>query len=238
MPVGSIATDEPKPDTRLSRSTTAVRVATVLRDRILGGYYQEGQFLRQEQVAKELGVSRIPVREAITQLVAEGLLLWEKYRGAVVPKLSLSEIEEIYEMREMIEPYLLKSVVKNITAEEIEYLRDVIRRSNSASDLSEWAGLNVEFHTTLYKAADKPLAMQVLDNLITRSDRYLKMQRSLSSETRRESDEQHRLILDLVEKGQTRQAVEALRKHISWNADDIAKTVGVKNAESDGSSAT
>lgn len=222
---------EPRISERLQRNTTAAEVARVLRERILSGFYQEAQFLRQEQIAQELGVSRIPVREAMAQLEAEGLLVREKYRGSVVPKLSLSEIEEIYELRAMIEPYLLKHVISNITPEHIERLRDIIQQTSEASDLSEWAGLNVDFHKTLYEAANRPLAIQVLDNLITRADRYLKMQRFLSGETRQESDEQHRLILDLVEKKKTREALEVLRKHISWNADDIVNTVGFSATE-------
>jgi DNA-binding GntR family transcriptional regulator len=121
---------------KLSRSTTAADVAKILRKRILAGAYSEQQFIRQETIAQELGVSRIPVREALTLLEAEGLLIREKYRGAVVPKLSLTEIDEIYALRLMIESYLLRSAISKITPAQIEHLQAVITRSRKTKDMS------------------------------------------------------------------------------------------------------
>lgn len=211
---------------RITRSTTAAEVARVLRQRILAGHYAENQFIRQELIAQELGVSRIPVREALAQLEAEGLVIREKYRGAVVPKLSGREIEEIYELRAMIEPYLLRHAIANITPAQIQQLQEIITTSRQLRDMTKWAGLNLDFHRMLYAVADKPLAMQVLDNLLMRADRYLKMQRFLSSQTQEESDEQHQRILDLVAKGDADRAVAALEEHIGWNAKDVQNTIG------------
>ncbi|WP_156842124.1 GntR family transcriptional regulator [Novosphingobium aquimarinum] len=212
---------------KLVRSTTAVDVARILRNRILAGHYAEDQFIRQELIASELGVSRIPVREALAQLEAEGLVVRQKYRGALVPKLSLGEIQEIYEMRGMLEPYLLEAAIPNITREVIDRLRSVVERSRTVRDITEWAGLNMEFHRTLYAQANKPLSVQVLENLLTRADRYLKVQRFLSTGTQEESDAEHQRILDLIEEGNGAGAVDALRQHISWNAEDIRRTIGL-----------
>jgi len=211
---------------KLERSTTAVEVARVLKQRILAGHYAEDQFIRQELIAQELGVSRIPVREALAQLEAEGLVVREKYRGAVVPKLSVTEIEEIYALRLMIEPYLLRAAIANIGPEQIEHLREIVRRSREAEETTVWAGLNVEFHRTLYEAAGKPLAMQVLDNLLMRADRYLKMQRFLSTQTQEESDAEHQRILECVIAGDADAAVDALCAHIRWNATDVTRMIG------------
>lgn len=213
---------------KLVRSTTAGEVARVLRDRILAGRYAQDQFIRQELIAQELGVSRIPVREALAQLESEGLLIREKYRGAVVAKLSESEIAEIYELRLMIEPYLLRAAIKNITPDQIDGLRAIVHRSREVQDMAEWAGLNLNFHRALYAPADKPLTVQLLENLLTRADRYLKMQRFLSVQTQSESDEEHQRILDLVAAGEGEAAVEALCNHISWNAQDVRRSVGLQ----------
>lgn len=212
---------------KLVRNTTAIDVARILRERILSGNYAEDEFIRQEMIANELGVSRIPVREALAQLEAEGLVIRQKYRGALVPKLSIGEIEEIYEVRGMLEPYLLEAAIPNITPEVITKLRSVVERSRTARDMTEWAGLNMDFHQALYSLANKPLSVQVLENLLTRADRYLKMQRFLSSETRDESDAEHHRILDLIEEGDAQGAVNALREHISWNAQDLRRTLGL-----------
>lgn len=212
---------------KLVRSTTAVEVARILKERILGGHYAEDQFIRQELIAQELGVSRIPVREAIAQLEAEGLLIREKYRGAVVPKLLSTEIEEIYALRAMIEPYLLRAAMEKITPEQIEHLRQIIARSRAAANTASWAGLNVDFHRSLYALANKPLAMHVLDNLLMRADRYLKVQRFMSSQTQTESDAEHQRILDHVAEGNVEEAVAALCSHIGWNAEDVRQTIGL-----------
>ena len=212
---------------RLNRTTTAHDVTQVLRRRILEGRYPVDKFIRQDTIAQELGVSRIPVREALAQLESEGLVIREKYRGALIPKLSLSEIEEIYEMRAVIEPYLLRHAVSNITAEQISHLERIVERSRKTRVTQDWAGLNVEFHRKLFEAAGKPLALQVLDNLLVRADRYLKMQNFRSSTTREESDAQHGQILKCVRDRDVEGAVAALTLHIRWNAGDVKHTLGL-----------
>ncbi|RYD60082.1 MAG: GntR family transcriptional regulator [Sphingomonadales bacterium] len=206
---------------RIERKTTASEVARVLRRRILSGFYPEDEFIRQEIVAQELGVSRIPVREALAQLESEGLVIRVKYRGALVPKQSFEEIEEIYELRLMLEPYLLQHSIRNITPEQIVHLRDIVERSRGTEQVTDWAGMNVDFHRALFEVARKPLALQTLDNLLMRADRYLKMQSFRSTTTKEESDEQHARILDRVEARDIEGAIHALREHISWNATDV-----------------
>lgn len=210
---------------QIVRNTTAGEVARVIRQRILGGEYQEGQFLRQEAIAQELGVSRLPVREALALLEAEGFVIREKYRGAVIPKLSVSEIQEIYKLRGMIEPYLLEHALPHITPAIIAEARQLIEASHRCEDLNQWADLNWSFHKALYLPAKLNLSMQMLEQLLGRADRYLKMQRYLSRESQRESDEQHQHILDLIEAGKREEAVAVLREHIRWNAKDVRETL-------------
>lgn len=205
----------------LARSTTATEVARILRQRILSGAYAAGDFLRQEALAQELGVSRIPIREALTLLEAEGFVVREQYRGYVIPRLSLREIEEIYTLRSMLEPYLLEQALPKLTPKTIQKARALIVASRSCTDLNGWGELNFQFHKTLYEPADLPLTMQVLDQLLMRADRYLRMQRSLSAEIQQESDQEHQHILDLIEAGRGEEALLTLRKHISWNEADV-----------------
>lgn len=210
---------------RLERTTTANDVTAILRRRILKGQYPEDEFIRQEVIATELGVSRIPVREALAQLEAEGLVIRVKYRGAIVPKLSLREIGEIYEMRRMIEPYLLRNAIENISEDQIGRLQQLVDRSRKTDDIPSWATLNIEFHRTLFEAAERPIALSVLDNLLVRADRYLKMQNFNSSSTKEESDAQHQKILDLIIARDTQSAILALEDHIGWNAEDVRSSI-------------
>src|SRR4051812_530007 len=95
----------------IQRQTVAGMTVEALRERILRGDYPEGEPLRQDALADELGVSRIPVREALRQLEAEGLVTFNPHRGAVVSSLSLEEIDELFELRAKIESDLLRRAV-------------------------------------------------------------------------------------------------------------------------------
>jgi len=209
---------------RLARSTTAAEVARIVRQRILSGQYKAGDFLRQEALAQELGVSRIPIREALALLEAEGFVVREQYRGALIPHLSLREVEEIYKLRSMLEPFLLEQAIPKLTPAVIAKARELVMASRTCSDLNEWGRLNFQFHKTLYAVADLPLTMQVLDQLLMRADRYLRMQRYLSAEIQQGSDQEHLNLLDLLEAGRNEEAVAALRSHISWNETDVRST--------------
>src|SRR5215217_1329322 len=92
----------------IQRQTIASMTVEALRERILRGDYPDGEPLRQDALAEELGVSRIPVREALRQLEAEGLVTFNPHRGAVVSSLSLEEIAELFELRAEIECDLVR----------------------------------------------------------------------------------------------------------------------------------
>src|SRR3954452_24316566 len=93
------------------RQTLTGMTADAIRERILLGHYPEGEPLRQDALGAELGVSRIPVREALRQLEAEGLVTYSPHRGAVVSHLSLKEIRELFELRALIEADLTRRSV-------------------------------------------------------------------------------------------------------------------------------
>lgn len=207
----------------LTRSTTASQVVRVIRERIISGEYKAGSFLRPEAFAQELGVSRIPVREALSQLEFEGFVVREQYRGYVIAELSLREIEEIYALRTLIEVYVLEQAIPRLTPEVLQEARELVLASGKCTDLDEWAELNTQFHKTLYQAADLPLMGQMLEHLVMRADRYFRLQRTLSAEAIEQSTKEHQHILDLICAGRGDEAIAALRKHINWNETDMRK---------------
>src|SRR6476661_4206337 len=104
----------------IQRQTLTGMTLDALRERILRGHYPEGEPLRQDAIAEELGVSRIPVREALRQLEAEGLVTFSPHRGAVVSSLSLAEIDELFELRADIEGDLLRRAISKMTNEQLD----------------------------------------------------------------------------------------------------------------------
>lgn len=209
----------------INRQTAADQVAEVLREKILSGELPAGQYIRQEAIAQELGVSRLPVREALVLLESQGLVQTEKYKGTFVASLSMREIEEIYALRGLLETFLLRRAFPNLNEQIFEQAEEIIERSKKVKNLAEWAELNWQFHTTLYEPAHLDLTLKTLEQVLIRADRYLRLQRTLSAKLRASSDEQHAHIVALLRAGKCEDAVHAMGEHIEWNKEDMGKTI-------------
>ena len=126
-----------------------------LRARILSGSYQPGERISMSAIARELGVSDIPVREGIKRLEAEGLLDYEAHKGAVVSRLSANEIEELFAIRAELEALALRQAAAGISTEQLAVLRrllDEMTSAEQANDAASYGRLNREFHLTIYDA--------------------------------------------------------------------------------------
>jgi DNA-binding GntR family transcriptional regulator len=202
--------------TPVQRKTVAMLALEALREKILRGEYAEGAPLRQDALAAELGVSRIPIREALRQLEVEGLVTFSPHVGAVVSALSLGEIEELFELRAMIESDLLRRAMPRMDAQCIERAADTLDLYEEAlreGDIGAWGEMNWQFHSAIYAPADRPLTLGIVQNLHNQSDRYLRMQLALTHGESRASEE-HRAILEAVRAGSAQEASALLERHI------------------------
>ena len=184
-----------------------------LREQILRGDYPEGKPLRQDALAEDLGVSRIPVREALRQLEAEGLVTFSPHRGAIVSILSLDEIRELFDLRAQIECDLIDRAIPVMTREHLDRALAVLaefERAYRSGDAMQWGSLNWHFHAALYAPANRNLTMGVLQKLHQHSDRYFRV---LTRNGER-AIEEHRVIAAAVEKKDTKLARELMRSHI------------------------
>jgi DNA-binding GntR family transcriptional regulator len=200
----------------IQRQTLTSMTVEALRERILRGIYPAGEPLRQDAVAADLGVSRIPVREALRQLEAEGLVTFSPHRGAVVSSLSLDEIEELFELRADIESDLLRRALPEILPEHLDRAKEVLDAYEVAltsGEVSAWGELNWQFHSTLYAPAGRRMTMGIVQKLHQHSDRYLRMQLALTHGESRANDE-HRAILAAVRKRDVHKSCRLLRQHI------------------------
>ena len=200
----------------ITRQTVTHQATEALRERILRGMYSDDTPLRQDALAAELGVSRIPIREALRQLEAEGLVVFNPHRGAVVSSLSVDEIDELFELRSQIESDLVRRAVSRTTAEDVSRAKEILKAYEAAfrsAEVTEWGKLNWEFHSTLYAPADRPFTMAIIQRLHQQSDRYLRMQLVLTHGESRAIDE-HRGILAAVAAHDTKQAAALMRQHI------------------------
>lgn len=198
-------------------ATTPEYVARAIRRDILAGRLAENQPLRQDRLAEELGVSKVPVREALIQLKAEGLVTFLPNRGAVVSVLSPREVDEIFTMRAALETTALTRALPRLTRADLIRAQGALEIMDQEADPARWSELNWEFHATLYQAADMPRLLETIGQLNANVGRYLIIY--LDSLGRQGlSQEQHRTILDACRQGQVQSAVGILTEHVEQAA--------------------
>lgn len=190
--------------------------ADELRRRILAGEFPEGHALRQDALADELGISRIPVREAFRQLAAEGLVTIHPHRGAVVSALSPDDIAELFDLRALLEPDLVRRAVPRQTEAdraEAERILAEYARAIERGDVNAWGELNTEYHLALYRPAGRPQSLAIARMLLANTDRYTRLQLALAGGTERAQIE-HAELLRLCRAGAAEDAARLARRHV------------------------
>ncbi|MBI3145321.1 MAG: GntR family transcriptional regulator [Pseudogulbenkiania sp.] len=198
------------------RQTLTTTATDTLRQRILSGEWADGSQLRQEALSRELGVSRVPVREALRQLEAEGLVTITDNKGAVVSQLSLPEIVELLRVRVLLECDVLLEAIPRQTGADIAEAEALLARFETAlkdKDISAWGILNAQFHMALYRAANRPQTLALIEQLHNRTDRYTRMQILLADFSDR-AHQEHNQLLELCRRKDAVSAAAFLRQHI------------------------
>ncbi len=200
----------------LSRRTLTDAAADALRDRILHGRIAAGEPLRQEALAAELGVSRIPLREALQRLEAEGLVTLRAHHGAVVADLPLDDVTELFELRAVLESDLIRRAVPRTMAADLATARGRADEFAAALDRGRAADLgaaNLALHLALYQPADRPRTIEVVRRLHAQCDRLLRLQLALT-DGGAQAVREHRAILAAVRKADAARATRLVRDHI------------------------
>ena len=155
------------------RRTTQELVFEFLRDAILTGRLTGGSRLVQDKIAAELKVSRVPVREALLQLEAEGFVRMEAHRGASVVWLSPEEVAEIFDIRVILVAGAVRRSVPRLTPEHLDRLERIARAQIAEADMSARVRLNHDFYTTLFAGLDRPRWQTMMDKLEREVERFL-----------------------------------------------------------------
>ena len=156
--------------------TRAQIVHEALRAEILVGTLGFGQQLLQDEIAARFEVSRIPVREALQKLVAEGLVELRPHRKAIVRKYSATEIEDIFLIRSILEPKAGALACRRLTDVDLAAMRnalDGMDRLGDPPDFVRYLGLNRDFHMTIYRAAGSPGLTGLLEHYLDQSTRFI-----------------------------------------------------------------
>lgn len=212
-------------DSIIQKRTMTEEVADVLRSRILSGRLAAGEPIRQEHVAKELGVSRIPLREALSQLAAEGFVTLVAHKGAVVSPLSLAEVEELFELRLALESELLARAIPNMRERDFAALDALIDESRAPDGLKRWGELNWRFHEVMYLPAGRPVTLKLLKRVHDNIDRYLRLEITMSAEGRTRGYREHQELVNLARAGDIPAARTLLTRHIAATAGNLTATL-------------
>lgn len=185
-----------------------------LRDAIRAGRFAPGDRVRETEVATWLGVSRTPVREAFRRLQADGLLVFEPWRGVIVAQLDQQQLIELYAMRRVLEGTAAGLAAQHAADSQIATLRDLIDQADTARGAEERAELNRHFHQNIYAAAHNRYLLQALNALrdsmaLLPSTTYALKGRHAVAQT------EHRRIVDAIEARDPGAAEDAARAHIS-----------------------
>jgi len=216
--------------------TTPDLIVEALRKAILRGEYKAGQNLRQEELADRFGVSRIPVREAMRQLEAEGLITIYPNRGAIVTELSALEAQELYEIRLALETTALRLAIPKITPEELRRAEEILTRTDRETETNNLGELNWEFHAALYLPAGRPRLFGMIHNLHLSVDRYMRFEYT-ALDYLGKSQIEHRSLLAACGEKEIEKAIALLTQHIEAAGKLLVAYLEQQNLASEGAKA-
>ena len=219
---------------KIKVNTISQQVYSILKKEIVSGTYKPGDWLQEMELAKNLEVSRSPIREALRQLTADGLVVEIPNKGSFVREFTEKEIREIFEVREMLESYAIRHLNKQWSQEEIEVLktyREDFNRLYNEGNLDEYIVVDSRFHRFLVACTGNSILLDLYQKV--RNMNMLFRIMSLSTKERfDESLKEHVSIIDNLLKGNSSEADLINRVHLAYARDTaIAHIQNQKNAK-------
>ena len=207
------------------------QIANSLKEEILSGKYPPGVRIRQEDIAEQFGASRSPVREALRILEAEGLINLVAHTGAWISHLSLSECEEMYQLRERVEPLLLRLSIPHITDSLIAELQDLVLQMEATTDVETFLSLDRQFHLLSYSKAETVLVGEMVNRLWNTTQHYRRAYSQMMASTSfKPAHYEHHLLLASIIKRDVDDAERILFGHIRRTRFELAQHPDVFNS--------
>lgn len=202
----------------------SARVADYLRAAILNGEIAPGERIRQEEVAEQFGTSRLPVREALRMLEAEGLTEHEPNKGTRVPRLDRHQVDVIYQMRERLEPLALTESMPLLREQDLARLDEIQTRIEANTDLNSFLALDREFHLLTYSGCTIEALTAMVTRMWNSTQHYRRAFVRLGGSGRAwVINSEHRLLLDAIERRDPVDAERYLSGHIRRTRIELAR---------------
>jgi DNA-binding GntR family transcriptional regulator len=194
----------------------------VLHEKIISGVYKPGDWLRQEDIATQLGVSMTPVREGLDLLVSAGLAERVPYRGVRVREMSTKDVVEAYGMRLVLEAVIAQEAAKNITAEQLQGLErmlDEMKKHKTLNEMSAARRLSREFHSMIAKSSRNDLLIKLYEMVANAFPDWLLYEAvfrnpEILADSMENTDEEHIAIVDALKKRDGNRAVQKSIEHV------------------------
>lgn len=201
---------------RQARSISASeRVASGLRGKILAGEHLPGERIVQEELAEQFGASRLPVRDALRLLEAEGLVTLVANTGAWVAKLSLEECEEVYQIRERVEPLLVRMSIPGLNDDAVCRLRELFEEIRQTDSIEEFLRLDRDFHNLTYSGAKTGVLGEFVSRLWNTTQHYRRaFSEIFGVHSNRALHLEHELLVLAIERGDVDEAERIVQAHI------------------------
>lgn len=208
----------------LPRRSLSHAVAEAVRQEILLGSLPIATRLNQDALAARFGVSRIPVREALHQLEAEGLVELRSHRGAFVASFSAEEIKALYEIRIALESLAVEFAVTQWSQKDLEDLNAVLSKMDAETNPAAWLDLNLKFHRALYAPSGRGRLCSLIETLRRHSEPYLRAYVAPMGRIRRAQEEHHQ-IYRAYRRRSVSAVVSTLRAHLSHTLNGLLKAL-------------
>ena len=217
--------------------TAQEAVLAEIREQLLDGRLAPGGSIRPDALGDELGVSAVPVREALRILEGEGHVHYRPHRGYVVATLNAEDLVEIYRIRELLETEAVRGAIPKLRGDTVARLREIVHEMDEVQDdVISLTAVNRRFHFTLFEAAEMPQMVRVLRILWDSSDRY-RLRYLMSPENRQLVHDQHQRMMKAVADGDVETFVDESRKHREHAIAALAETFAAAAPEPEQKSA-
>lgn len=221
------------PEARRAFKSVSEMLTDDLRQSILSGQLAEGEYLRQRILARRYGVSEVVVREALRHLEAEGVVEKEQRKGARVSRLSIPEVQELWELRIMLEKRLTQHAVPAIRPDDLTHVEELIRTMNRERDPVAWLTLNREFHDALYRPSGRRRILRLANDMRNLMDRYIRLRLSVEQQYDI-AHEEHCGIVAAYRERDVALAVGRVEAHLQRTADSVIAFLTARKASAAG----
>ncbi|PSS60539.1 GntR family transcriptional regulator [Ensifer sp. NM-2] len=202
------------------------KVVEAIRNEILSGRLEPGSRIRQEELAHQFEVSRIPVREALRQLESDGLVTLRANSGAWVAKLNVQEFIEIYKIRERLEPLALRESVPHLTDDQIARLDELRAAMAEDTNVEDFLQMDREFHLLTYSGARMTNLIDMIERFWNTTQHYRRMfTENASHERRWIIHAEHRLLVEALRRRDQDEAERILLGHIRRTRLDLVSRI-------------